>query len=445
MAAADESVNPSVCITPQPTNVRRLVFALACGISFLLYLHRYTWGFIKKDVQKEFGWNPVELGFLDGLFGGSYGLAQVPSGMLCDWFGAHVVLGSSIMCWSLALGGAALATGFTSVAMARLLFGVTQAACYPCLTKVSKSWFPVATRTTAQGWIATFFGRAGGAVSFVLFGTVLLGWLGLAWRWATGVFVLLGIACGFLFFLLFRNTPREHAWANQAEADLILAHDPQAAHVRRTALSWQAVLRNRSMCFLCLRAFISNLADVFYVYWVPLYFLSIWKVDVASAGWMAALPLVGGALGGPVSGWLQSRLIARTSRRWARSGVGAGSKVVAAGLMLAAMTCPNAATLACTLLVVKFFTDAEQPVEWGTVTDIAGANSATAFAIVNAVGALGAFASGPLTGIVLQTFGGGGLIPTAAGWDALFVLIACEYVLAAVAWLFVDCRRVISP
>src|SRR5204863_6127812 len=94
--------------SPAPTNVRGLVLALACGISFLLYLHRYTWGFIKKDVQDEFGWGPVTLGWLDSLFALSYGIGQVPAGMLCDWFGAHVLVSTSILLWSLALAGVAL-------------------------------------------------------------------------------------------------------------------------------------------------------------------------------------------------------------------------------------------------------------------------------------------------------------------------------------------------
>src|SRR5205085_485651 len=86
-----------------------LVLGLACGLSFLLYLHRYTWGIIKEDVQKEFGWNTVTLGWMDGLFALSYGVGQVPSGMLCDWFGARLLLGGSVLLWSLALavGGAA--------------------------------------------------------------------------------------------------------------------------------------------------------------------------------------------------------------------------------------------------------------------------------------------------------------------------------------------------
>ena len=88
---------PGLPAGPRPTRVRRLVFTLACGISFLLYLHRYTWGFIKPDLQEEFGWGPVALGWLDSLFAMTYGGAQVPSGVLCDWFGAHLLLGMCVV------------------------------------------------------------------------------------------------------------------------------------------------------------------------------------------------------------------------------------------------------------------------------------------------------------------------------------------------------------
>ncbi|MGH7135206.1 MAG: hypothetical protein ACREHD_05660, partial [Pirellulales bacterium] len=73
------------------TRIRLLVLALSCAVSFVLYLQRYAWGFIKKDVQDEFGWDSVTLGWLDGLFGISYGAAQIPAGIMCDWFGVHLL------------------------------------------------------------------------------------------------------------------------------------------------------------------------------------------------------------------------------------------------------------------------------------------------------------------------------------------------------------------
>src|SRR5205823_1832888 len=138
------------------------------------------------------------------------------------------------------------------------------------------------------------------------------GVFGMPWRTAVLLLAGLGVMCGGLFLWLFRNTPREHPWVNQAEADLITGGDPEAAVATGSRLNWSALLRSPSMMFLCLRAIASNLADSLYVYWLPLYLLKVKHVGQANAGWMAALPLVGGALGGAVSGSLQSWLYLRT-------------------------------------------------------------------------------------------------------------------------------------
>ena len=38
----------------RPTRVRWLVFALACAASWLLYLHRYSWGVVKPAFQRDY-------------------------------------------------------------------------------------------------------------------------------------------------------------------------------------------------------------------------------------------------------------------------------------------------------------------------------------------------------------------------------------------------------
>jgi MFS family permease len=425
----------------KPTNVRALVFALACLLSFVLYLHRYVWGFIKPEIKSEFGWDDLTLGWLDSLFLASYAAGQVPSGILGDWFGAHLLLGCSTLLWSLALLGIALAGGFLGLAVARLALGATQAGCYPALNKVSKNWFPVRVRTTAQGWIATFCGRAGGAASFFLFGVLLL-WL--PWRWAVGVFASAGLFCGVLFLLLFRNTPREHPWANAAEANLITADDPQAARATHSRLRWSALLGSRTVWFLFARSFIGNMADTFFVYWVPSFLRGgSHLLSPTAAGSLAALPLLGGAVGGVASGSLQSRLVYRVGRRWARSGVGMTGKALAALLMLLPLVLDGPALVGVVFVAVKFFADWEQPAEWGTITDVAGRNAATVFACVNTAGSVGGFVAGPLMGVVLKAFSVDG-VATPAAWRAAFLLIAVEYVLCAGCWLFVDCGKPIA-
>jgi len=387
------------------TNVRWLIFALACGTSFILYLHRYTWGFIKADVGETFGWSPSQLGLLDGIFSLSYGFGQVPAGMLCDWFGPHFLLGTIIGLWSLSMGAVAMATGYTSMLAARLTFGLTQAGCYPTLSKVTRLWFPLSVRTSVQGWIATFFGRGGGAVSFFLVGTVLIGWLHLTWQQALGVLTLLGFSFAVLFALLFRNSPREHPWANEAELQLVAEGQPTTIQATRTAVRWSRVLKSGNMNVFFVQQFTSAYADNVYVYWIPLFLLTVKNVDVKGAGWMAALPLLGGAVGGMLGGTLQNYCILRTgNRRWSRSLIGLIGKMLATVFMFVSLGFDSAVVIVSIFAVVKFFSDWSQPTVWGTVTDIAGRNSASVFGAINTVGSIAAFIAGPTMGLIIMGF-----------------------------------------
>jgi sugar phosphate permease len=392
--------------SPQrPTRIRTIIFMLACGTSFVLYLHRYTWGFIKPFVGDEFGWSEWQLGLLDGVFSAGYGFGQIPSGVLCDWFGPHVLLGTTILAWSLSMGAVALATGYVSMFSARLLFGLTQAGGYPTLTKVTKLWFPLSERTTVQGWIATFFGRGGGAVSFVLFGTVLIGWMGLSWRQAVVVLTVLGCIFGGVFIYLFRNTPRDHPQANDAEADLINEGETATVGATRSALRWSTVLKSGNMRVFFVQQFTSAFADNAYVYWIPTFLLVAKGIDTKSAGWMAAIPLVGGAIGGMIGGTLQNYFIIRTgNRRWSRSWIGLIGKLLATVFIFVSLAFNDAMSIIMVFFVVKFFSDWSQPTVWGTITDIAGRNAASVFGVINTVGSIAAVMAGFLMGSTIEFF-----------------------------------------
>jgi ACS family glucarate transporter-like MFS transporter len=355
------------------------------------------------------------------------------------------LLGGSVILWSLALAGFVVATGVISMAVARLVFGTSQAACYPVLTKVSKNWFPLSIRPTAQGLIGTLCGRAGGAAAFLVFGMLMLGVLDMPWRSAVLVLAALGVATGVIFVLVFRNTLAEHPWANQAEADFVIAGDPESRYASHSRLNWRATLSSPNVWLLCGRSVASNMADGFFVYWAPYYLRTIKQVELVDAGWMSALPLLGGALGGLFSGLLQTRLLRRTrDRRWSRTGVGATGKFVAAALMLSVLGMEEPGLLAFTFLAVKFFTDWEQPAEWGATTDLGGRNAATVFAVVNTAGSAGGVVGLVLMGHILNAHSIDD-VPTASGWRIVFILVAGEYLVAAVCWLFIDCRRTLLP
>src|SRR3954447_25760285 len=83
------------------TQVRWLIFALACAVSWLLYLHRYAWGVVRPSLKAEHPeLTDLRLGFLDALFNVGYAFGQVPGGLLGDLLGARGVLSLLIVLWS---------------------------------------------------------------------------------------------------------------------------------------------------------------------------------------------------------------------------------------------------------------------------------------------------------------------------------------------------------
>ena len=138
----------------RPTRVRWLVFGLACAVSWLLYLHRYSWGIVKADFLKENpGLTDTDIGWLDAAFSAAYALGQIPGGLAGDFFGPRAILTAFIVLWSVAVAGVAWTGGFWRVFGVRAAFGLAQAGAYPILSKVTRNWFPLAIRTSAQGVI----------------------------------------------------------------------------------------------------------------------------------------------------------------------------------------------------------------------------------------------------------------------------------------------------
>ena len=400
-----EHEQPTGPLEQRPTRVRWLVFALCGSTSFLLYLHRYTWGMIKPYVADEFDWDYTTLSMLDSCFNLSYGIGQIPFGILGDWFGPGAILGSTILLWSLSMGAMTLATGITSMYVARFSFGLMQAGCYSNLSKVTKVWFPYNVRTSVQGFVSSFCGRSGGAISNLLFGALLLGALQMPWRQALGLLTIIGLLYGVAFLYMFRSSPAKHPWTNEAEQKLITADDEDAVFQQGSSLKWSTALRSGNMWIFMFQQFTSAFADNLYPFWIPLFLLVEKGVDIGSAGLLASLPLFGGALGGLTGGILQNRLIQKTGkRRWVRSGIGMTGKLLAAVLMFISLGFDSAIVIGCLLACVKFFGDWSQPTVWGTATDIGGRNSATVFATVNMSGSIAGFVASPIMGALILYF-----------------------------------------
>lgn len=421
----------------RPTRVRWIMFVLTCAVSWLLYLHRYSWGVIKPEFRQDFPeLTNIEIGWLDSAFLVPYALGQVPGGLAGDLFGPRIVLFIIIVLWSMSVAGVAWTSGFWRFWAVRAGFGLAQAGAYPVISKMTRIWFPPEVRTSLQG-VMTAFGRIGAACSSVIIATLLIGVLGLSWQTALVVIMAPGVVLAVAWWWLVRDNPREHPWTNAAERDLLESETRLNRATEGIAAAPDAPLRLErgagfSLAMLLVYAFASTFQDQLYVFWIPSFLTEARGLDAVDRGLFSPLPLFGGAIGGVIGGILNDRLIrAWGNRRWARSVVGGAGKLIAAFLVYLSFQVPDGRVAMVVLMAARFFGDWSLPTQWGTITDMGGRGTATLFGVVNTVGAIGGFAAGPCLGYLKEHY----------DWQGLFLGVVAMCLVASFTWLFIDCTK----
>ncbi len=449
MSSSSESTQREIIGNPNPTNVHKLIFVMASVTSLMLYLHRYTWAVIRPELAREYGYTNTELEQIFTFFNITYALGQIPSGVVCDYFGARFFLSSLIGGWSLSLVLFALGGSFVTFCIARLIFGAAQAGAYPSLNSVSRNWFPPANRTTMQGFVASFAGRAGGALAPIIMATVLMSYFGFHWKVALMIMAGAGIFLALVFFALYRNNPEDDKRVNEAERELFRAEN-LAQKTQSKVLSFKQALKHRTLQIMVFAQISNAGADIIYTSVLGSYFLSK-GISIAEMGVYASFPLFGGAVGGFVGGYLNDYCIRLTgSRKNARRIMGSSGKIIATICLFFAISQTNVLALAIGLFVVKFFSDWSQPTVWGTCTDIGGRHSGTVFSIVNMSGNIGAvlvpvLLLGPLLDGFATTQMVDGVSEVVTNYFPMFIVVAVMYVITAVCWMTVDPSRPIDP
>lgn len=434
-----------------------VIFALAATTSFLLYLHRYTWNLVRPQLEEEYGLSNTQLEALGSAFFFPYAAGQIPGGILCDLFGPHIFLVVIIIAWSLLLPLQGLTGNFWALLVVRGGFGLSQAGCYPALSQVTRAWFPLRRRTQVQGWIASAFGRGGGAMASIIMGTVLMGYFGLGWVGSLVVLSVVGVLFGFLFLILFRNSPEESpappvapGQKHEGLRDEAVGAAGRPAPAPRRVLPFKTALKNRSYGILLAQQFINSGADVVFVLILGSYLKSLGVADGGQLGVLVSLPLFGGAAGGIFGGYANDWALQRfSSRRWSRAAVAGTGMGIGATLVVVAVASSDPVFVAVGLMIARFFTDWNQPTVWGVCTDIGGKFSATVFGMNNMAGNMGAFLTPFAVGLLLDYFS---VITIVDGetvrqtdYVPAFLLCAGMIGVAALCWLVIDCTTSIVP
>jgi ACS family glucarate transporter-like MFS transporter len=398
------------------TSARYRVTAFAISLAALAYVQRVAVSQAAEGIQTELSLGKAQLGLVFGAFGLSYALFEIPNGLLGDRFGVRLTLTRIVVAWSAFTALTGAAWNFTSLWVARFLFGAGEAGCFPNLTRMLSAWLPLQARLRAQAlmWACT---RWAGAVTPLLV-LALVQWHG--WRLAFVLLAGLGFVWAIAFFLWFRDDPADHPAVNAEE--LALLEDARAVTTQGGDKQWYRSLLARPVLILLLQYFCFSFVWYFYVTWLPSYLREARHVSAVEAATLAMLPLLFGGCGSLVAGFAAARL---SRRKIAFFGF------LTSGVLLFAVTRIDSTRLAMVAMgLASFCSDLTMPISWNACVEIGRRHTATLSGAMNMFGNLAGFIAPVVGGLIVAR--------TAGDWNPLIYLMAAASLVAAACWVFLD-------
>lgn len=266
------------------------------------YMDRQVLGVLKTTLQHSFGWDEIDYGNLVLAFQAAYAVGMVVVGRLIDRLGTRLGYALTMVFWSLASMGHALASSLTGFIVARASLGFSESGVFPCSIKAVAEWFPNKQRSFAIGVF-----NAGANVGAILT-PLLVPWIALHWGWrwafiATGGVGFLWLA---LWLLLYRR-PEEHRRVSKAELAYIRS-DPPGSTIR---VKWLSLASHRQMWAFVAGKFLIDPIWWFYLYWVPDFLQRNHGLQLMQIGVPIMVIYVISDIGSVAGGWFSSSLIKR--------------------------------------------------------------------------------------------------------------------------------------
>jgi len=265
------------------------------------YMDRSTLAIGNLKIREEFGISATAIGALGSAWALTYGLAQLPSGYLLDRVGPKLLVGLSMIVWSLFQAAGGLAGNYFQLMLSRIGLGATEAPCFPSATRSVSDWFDVKHRGTPSGVYTS-----GAYIGPTLAPPILTG-LMLAFNWRVMFIVmgLAGIAGAAIWFLIYRD-PRSQALEPQ-DAEYLRANREAKSSV--TLREWTSLFRFRAMWVLMLGAFCTGYITWMYQTWLPAYLEMQQHISIGKTGLLASVPLICAFFGALSGGWVSDRLV----------------------------------------------------------------------------------------------------------------------------------------
>ncbi len=340
-------------------------------------------------------------------------------------------MGLAVGLWSLFCGLTAFATGFYSMLILRVLFGMAEGPICSSANKMINGWFPKKQAATAVGFLSAG-SPLGGAVA-----GPIVGYLAIAFGWRPAFLIIftIGIIWMIAWFFIAANSPEKHKRVSQQELLLIqqMKKEEEAVEViaeDNTAKSLGYYLKQPIILVTAFAFFCYNYILFFFLSWFPSYLVQQHHLDIKSMSLTTMIPWIVGFVGLALGGYISDKIFKITGRLLLSRKI-----VLVVCLLLAALcvglagTVSSVASAVLLMSVSIFFLYVTGAIYWAIIQDVVHKSRVGGTSgFIHLIGSISGIVGPIVTGYIVQSTG---------KFDSAFILAGTVAALGAILVLFV--------
>ncbi len=392
-------------------------------LAMIVLFDRILISVAKDPIASDLSLNDKQMGWVLSIFALGYALFQTPSGFLADKFGARRVLTAVVGLWSFFTALTGAVWNFASLIVVRFLFGMGEAGAFPSMARTIFKWIPIRERGIVNG-INFSGGRIGAAIALPLVAGLIEF---TSWRMSFVILGIIGIVWAVIWYAWFRDSPSKHPGISEKELRYIEDNIQQpTANLENEKISFGKMFKSKTMWLIMGQYFSSNFTFFFCLTWMFPHLKATYNLESIEAGFYSSAPLIFGALGNWVSGWMVDYIYRK--KRWELSRklpAIIGFSLATIGIIASIyMKEVNGAVIF--LSIAVFGADMTLSPSWSACVDIGKEHSGTVSGTMNMAGNLGSFFTALAFPYLLSMTGSG---------TPFFFVAAALNLLAIVMWL----------
>ncbi|MBE9603962.1 MFS transporter [Acetobacteraceae bacterium H6797] len=288
---------------------RHLVIFLLFLAGIINYMDRSALSIAAPAVSTDLGLSPSQMGLIFSSFFFGYAIFNFIGGYMSDKAGPHRVFSLSMAVWSAFCAFTGLATGFISMLLIRVGFGVGEGPFSSTANKMVSNWFPRREAGTAIG-IANGGTPLGGAIAGPLVGFVVLHF---GWRLSFFVVAAIGFIWLLFWLMLASNDPQKDPRVSAEEKADIAGDRPEPIVATTSSGAGLGQYLKKPVVLATAFAFFGyNYILFFFLTWFPTYLTKARGLSMHDMSLVTVIPWILGCVGLILSGVVTDAIYRRT-------------------------------------------------------------------------------------------------------------------------------------